>query len=109
MTVLRESRKTSKRSSNAKSASKSGAMVYNFGPFLLDQGERILLHGEELVPLTPKAFDTLVVLVENAGHLVGKERLLEKVWPETFVEEANLSVNIAILRKALSKDGGTRQ
>ena len=112
MTVLRESKKTSKRtlrSSNTESASKSGATVYKFGPFLLDQGERILLHGEELVPLTPKAFDTLVVLVESAGHLVTKEKLLEEVWPETFVEEAVLSVNISTLRKALSKGGEEQQ
>jgi len=78
-------------------------MIYKFGSFLLDQSERILFQGEEHVPLTPKAFDTLVVLVESAGHLVTKERLLEKVWSETFVEEANLSVNISTLRKALGK------
>ena len=84
-------------------------MVYKFGPFILDQGERTLLHGEELVPLTPKAFDTLMVLLESAGHLVTKERLLEEVWPETFVEEAVLSVNISTLRKALSIGGEKQQ
>ena len=84
-------------------------MVYRFGPFLLDQSERTLFHGVELVPLTPKAFDTLVVLLESAGHLVTKERLLEQVWPETFVEEAVLSVNISTLRKALSKRSGKQQ
>ncbi len=109
MTVLRESRKTSKRSSPVKRALNSGAVTYRFGPFLLDQGERTLLCGEELVPLTPKAFDTLVVLVESAGHLVTKERLLEEVWPETFVEEAVLSVNISTLRKALSEGGKKQQ
>lgn len=109
MTVLRESRKTSKRSSTVNSALSSGAMVYKFGPFLLDQGERTLLHGEEVVPLTPKAFDTLVVLVESAGHLVTKQKLLEEVWHETFVEEAVLSVNISTLRKALSIGGEKQQ
>lgn len=107
-----ESRKTSKkllRSSNTESTSKSGGSSYKFGPFLLDQDERILLHGEDLIPLTPKAFDTLVVLVQSAGRLVTKERLLEEVWPETFVEEAVLSVNISTLRKALSKDGEKHQ
>ncbi len=67
------------------------------------------MNGEDHVSLTPKVFDTLVVLVENAGHLVTKERLLEEVWPETFVEEANLSVNIATLRKALGHDCGKQQ
>lgn len=87
------------------SVSKTGGHVYRFGSFLLSQAERLLLNGEEHVSLTPKVFDTLLVLVENAGHLVTKERLLQEVWPGTFVEEANLSVNIASLRKALSKGG----
>src|ERR1044072_1151434 len=89
MKVLRESQKISKRTSKREeSASKSGGVVYRFGSFLLDQGERLLMHGEEHVSLTPKVFDILVVLVKSAGHLVTKERLLEEVWPETFVEEA---------------------
>jgi len=87
------------------SVSKTGGHVYRFGSFLLSQAERLLLNGEEHVSLTPKVFDTLLVLVENSGHLVTKERLLQEVWPGTFVEEANLSVNIASLRKALSKGG----
>ena len=103
MTVSKELRRTSSRSSHAASASSSGTTLYKFGPFVLDPSERILLYGEELVPLTPKAFDTLVVLVESAGHLVTRQSLLEEVWPETFVEEAVLSVNISTLRQALSK------
>ena len=112
MKVLKQSQKISKRNpkrTGDESGSESGGVVYKFGPFLLDQSERVLLHGKEQVSLTPKVFDTLVVLVENAGRLVTKEKLLEAVWPETFVEEANLSVNIASLRKALGKDGGKQQ
>ena len=112
MKVLRKAQKISKRTPkilNGESVSKSGEPIYKFDSFLLDKAERVLLNGEKRVSLTPKAFDTLVILVESAGHLVTKERLLEEVWPETFVEEANLSVNIATLRKALSKDRGRQQ
>lgn len=106
MEVLKKPQKISKktpRDSNTESAAQTGGNVYKFGSFVLDQAERVLRHGEEQVSLTPKVFDTLVVLLENAGHLVTKESLLKEVWPESFVEEANLSVNVASLRKALSK------
>lgn len=76
---------------------------YDFGPFRLIPDERQLLRGEETVPLTPKAFDLLVVLVENRGHLVTKDELMKLVWGESFVEEANLSVNISSLRRALGE------
>jgi DNA-binding winged helix-turn-helix (wHTH) protein len=82
------------------------ARVYQFGSFLLDQAERRLLHGRTALELRPKAFDLLLVLVESAGHLVTKETLLEKVWPDAFVEEANLSVNITMLRRALGERTG---
>ena len=72
-----------------------------FGPFLIDVGERILLRDGEPVPLTPKAFDVLVALLDKPGQLISKEDLLQKVWPETFVEESNLAYNIFALRKAL--------
>lgn len=75
--------------------------LYEFGPFRLDAYERILLRGGETVALTPKAFDLLFVLVERHGHLLEKEELLKLVWPDTFVEEANVSYNISIVRKAL--------
>ncbi|HEU0007639.1 MAG TPA: winged helix-turn-helix domain-containing protein, partial [Terriglobia bacterium] len=58
--------------------------------------------GSLAIPLTPKAFDTLVVLVRNSGHVVSKDELLKAVWPDTFVEEGVLAVNIAAIRKALS-------
>src|SRR5262245_11941193 len=74
---------------------------YEFGPFHLDEAEHLLLRDGEAVPLTPKAFDLLLALVERHGHLLEKEELLKKVWPDTFVEESNLSSNISLIRKAL--------
>jgi DNA-binding winged helix-turn-helix (wHTH) protein/TolB-like protein len=76
---------------------------YDFGPFHLDPDERRLLHGNQPVALTPKCFDLLVIFVENSGHLLTKEELLGRLWPEQFVEEANLSFNISTLRKALGE------
>jgi DNA-binding winged helix-turn-helix (wHTH) protein len=72
-----------------------------FGPFLIDVRERVLLRDGQPVPVTPKAFDLLAALVEQPGKLISKEDLLEKVWPGTFVEESNLSYNVFALRKAL--------
>lgn len=77
--------------------------LYEFGPFRLDSDERLLLRDNEVVQLTPKAFDTLVVLVENNGHVLSKEELIQEVWPDSFVEENNLAQNISILRKALGE------
>ena len=74
---------------------------YSFGPFVLDSAEGRLVRGGESIPLTPKATETLLVLVENAGHLTEKEELLRRVWPDTFVEEATVAKNISTLRKAL--------
>lgn len=72
-----------------------------FGPFFLDVRERVLLRDGQPVPVTPKAFDLLAALVEQPGRLISKEELLQKVWPDTFVEEANLAYNVFALRKAL--------
>ncbi|MGB9180348.1 MAG: transcriptional regulator, partial [Pyrinomonadaceae bacterium] len=77
--------------------------LYEFGQFRIDVGERQLLRGEEQIALTPKAFDTLLVLVENCGHALDKKELMEKVWPDSFVEENNLAQNISTLRKALGE------
>ena len=77
--------------------------VFEFGDFILAPKERLLLRGGEPVSLTPKAFDILVVLVSRGGHLVRKDDLLHEVWPDTFVEEVNLTVNISALRKALDR------
>jgi DNA-binding winged helix-turn-helix (wHTH) protein/TolB-like protein/Tfp pilus assembly protein PilF len=82
---------------------------YAFGPFLLDTRERRLLRDGEVVPLTLKAFDLLQVLVENQGHLLQKEELLRRVWPDAAVEENNLTVTISALRKALDEGPTDRQ
>ncbi len=81
--------------------SKRAEHFYEFGEFRLDPAQRILLRGGELVPLTPKVFDLLLLLVENSGHLVGKEELMSSIWPDTFIEESSLTKNISILRKML--------
>ena len=77
--------------------------VFEFGEFVLSPQERLLLCGEEPVHLTGKAFDLLVALVRRSGHLVDKDDLLREVWPNTLVEEVNLTVNISALRKALGR------
>ncbi len=80
-----------------------GKHFYDFGPFRVDPSERLLLRGYEVVPLTPKAFEMLLALVESSGHVLTKEELLKRVWPDSFVEEANLSHNIYKLREALGE------
>jgi len=87
----------------------SGAARYAFGPFLLDMREQRLLRDGEAVPLTLKAFELLRVLVENQGHLLGKDELLRLVWPDAVVEENNLTVTISALRKALDEGPTDRQ
>ena len=77
-----------------------------FGPFELDPSEHRLLRDGDPVPLTPKVFDVLCVLVRDHGRLVSKERLLEEVWPDSFVDEANLNRCVSILRKALGERAG---
>jgi pimeloyl-ACP methyl ester carboxylesterase/DNA-binding winged helix-turn-helix (wHTH) protein len=67
----------------------------------------VLWRGGAAIPLTPKVFDTLVILVENSGHVLSKEELIQKVWPDSFVEENNLAQNISILRKALGESADT--
>ena len=83
--------------------------LYKFGPFRLDPAERQLIRDGEPVALTPKCFDLLVVLVENSGHLLEKEKLLTTLWPDHFVEESNLSFNISTLRKALGEGQNGQQ
>jgi DNA-binding winged helix-turn-helix (wHTH) protein/tetratricopeptide (TPR) repeat protein len=79
--------------------------AYVFGPFRLIPGERSLRRGERILPLPPKAFDTLLLLARNAGHLMRKEDLLGVLWPDTFVEEVNLANKISLLRKTLGDAG----
>ena len=78
--------------------------LYEFEPFVLDVRGGILLKEGATVRLTPRAFQTLVVLVQHAAELVDKDQLMNEVWPDTFVEEGNLSRNIYELRKALGDD-----
>ncbi len=86
-----------------------GKHVYEFGPFRLDPAERQLLRNNQTVLLAPKAFDTLLLLVENSGHLLTKNELMKRLWPETFVEEANLAQNISAIRRALDEKNGGAQ
>jgi TolB-like protein/DNA-binding winged helix-turn-helix (wHTH) protein/Flp pilus assembly protein TadD len=76
---------------------------YKFGPFVLKPAEHTLLRLGEPVPLRPKVFDTLLVLVKNSGHLVEKDELMSAVWPGQFVEEGNLNKTISMLRQALGE------
>src|SRR5437870_4209722 len=79
---------------------------YEFGPFRLNASERLLLRDGQPVPLPPKVFDTLLALIGNPGHLVAKDELMSRLWPDTFVEEATLARNISDLRKALGQSSG---
>jgi DNA-binding winged helix-turn-helix (wHTH) protein/tetratricopeptide (TPR) repeat protein len=81
----------------------SGALpgLYEFGPFRMDTRRRLLRRGEQTVAVTPKAFDVLSLLVANHGQIVEKSTILETVWPQTSVEEGNLTVNISLLRRLL--------
>jgi DNA-binding winged helix-turn-helix (wHTH) protein len=83
--------------------------LYEFGPFRLDAGERLLLRAGETVALAPKTFDVLLAFVEQPGHLLEKEVLLKTVWPDSFVEENNLTDNIFRLRKALGEGENGRK
>jgi DNA-binding winged helix-turn-helix (wHTH) protein len=74
---------------------------FDFGPFRVDPDQRLLMRGQETIPVTPKAFETLLVLLRNSGRVVLKEDLMQTLWPDTFVEESNLSQHILQLRKAL--------
>lgn len=75
--------------------------VYEFGPFRLDARDQLLFRDGQRLPLTPKAVKTLVVLVEQPGHLIEKRELMERLWPDAHVEEGNLTFNITKLREAL--------
>jgi DNA-binding winged helix-turn-helix (wHTH) protein/tetratricopeptide (TPR) repeat protein len=83
--------------------------LYEFGPFRLDAAQRLLLRDDCPIPLQPKAFETLLMLVRNSEKVVLKDELLNAVWADTFVQESNLTQNIFVLRKALGdNDGGRR-
>jgi TolB-like protein/DNA-binding winged helix-turn-helix (wHTH) protein/Flp pilus assembly protein TadD len=78
---------------------------YEFGPFRLDLNRHRLLRGGEVVPLSPKAIQTLTLLVQNPGKLLEREALMQAIWPDVTVEDANLTVAISQLRKALNQNG----
>jgi DNA-binding winged helix-turn-helix (wHTH) protein/TolB-like protein len=80
--------------------------VYEFGPFVLDKSRRLLLKESKPVTLSPKTYDTLVVLVESRGRFLSKEELMGSLWPDSFVEESNLTQQISMLRKALGESAG---
>ncbi len=76
-------------------------VIYEFGPFRVDPEKQLLLRDNQPVPVTPKTFETLLVLVRHSREVVSKDELMQELWPDSFVEEANLSQNIFMLRKAL--------
>ena len=80
--------------------------LYEFGSFRLDTRERLLLRNGERVKLEGKVFETLVVLVQNSGHLVRKDELMNQVWPDAVVEENNLQAQMSAIRRALGPDRG---
>ena len=79
---------------------------YEFGPFRLDPVKRLLLRQSAAVALAPKALDTLLLLVERRGQMLTKDELMQALWPDSFVEEANLAVQVSALRKALGERAG---
>ena len=83
--------------------SKSSDRLYAFGPYRLDAVKRVLLRDGQAVPVTSKAFDTLLVLVEHSGQVLQKDELMKALWPDTIVEENNLTQQISMLRKALGE------
>src|SRR5215475_5317585 len=77
---------------------------YEFGPFQIDTVKRLLLRDSEPVALKAKCFETLLVLVEARGQVLDKDELMRRVWPDTIVEESNLTVYISTLRRALGEN-----
>src|SRR5215831_2988851 len=75
--------------------------LFRFREFTIDSDQRVLLRNGKPLPVTPKVFDTLLMLVENHGRIVMKDELMNRLWPESFVGEANLTFNIQQLRRSL--------
>jgi DNA-binding winged helix-turn-helix (wHTH) protein len=100
--------------SNFVKVSQNGVMpslishLYAFGDFRLDATNRLLRKGEKPIALTPKAFEVILVLIERSGRVVGKEELMHTVWPDSFVEESNLTQTVFMLRKALGETAAQR-
>lgn len=83
----------------------SSRQLYEFGPFRLDAATGILLRDQQVVPLTPRLLDMLLAFVENSDRVIEKDELMNRLWPDSIVEEANLTVNISALRKSLGQHG----
>src|ERR1700743_1727805 len=80
--------------------------IYEFGDYRLYAGKLLLLRAGKQIPLTPKVFDTLLLLVKRKGEVIAKEELLRAIWPDTVVEENNLNQNISTLRRILGESRG---
>src|SRR6516162_6503940 len=78
--------------------------LYEFGPFRVDPEKELLLRGNETIPLTPKTFQILLVLIRHSKEIVTKDDLMKQVWPDTFVEEANLGRNIFFAAKGAGRE-----
>ena len=85
-----------------------GKELFEFGPFRVDPEKQALLRGGELIALNPKTFQVLLALVRNGNQIITKDELMKSVWPDTFVEETNLTRNIFALRKALGDNDQNR-
>jgi DNA-binding winged helix-turn-helix (wHTH) protein/TolB-like protein len=79
---------------------------YEFGPFVLDTVQHVLLKARQPVTLTPKTYDALLVMVRNSGRILSKEELMAALWPDSFVEESNLTQQVSMIRKALGESPG---
>src|SRR6185369_5644523 len=84
-------------------------VLYEFGRFRCDPAEHLLFCGGKPISLAPKAFEILIILIKSNGRLLTKDELMQKVWPDTFVEDANLTINISALRKLLGDSTGGQQ
>ena len=91
---------------NSAAVGRERTAVYEFGPFVLDIARHVLLKGSEPIALTPKTYDTLQVFVESGGRFLSKEELMSALWPDSFVEESNLTQQISMIRKALGESRG---
>ncbi|HYX20124.1 MAG TPA: transcriptional regulator, partial [Thermoanaerobaculia bacterium] len=83
--------------------------IFEFGSYRLDEAEHRLREGDRVIALKPKVFETLVLLVRNAGHLLSKADLMKALWPDAIVDETNLNKNIWLIRKALGGSGDSAE
>lgn len=105
-TRVNELEETISRVKHLQSLLRKDTCVYEFGPFRMEAAERRLFRNSTLVPVTTKIFDLLLLLVQNRGHLIRKEEIMQEVWPDSIVEENNLTVTMSTLRRALGEEHG---